>query len=350
MAATTRAESSTTEAALEPTVTGQPDLWRQIRWILLAGYAAILGVSIIVVGIPLDRVGMTLWILAGLAVFSVGRGWRAFGRILVDWLPFTGILIAYDFTRGLADGLGMPLHITEPIHFDEWLFGGTLPTVWLQEHFYVPGQVHWYEVVGSLIYFSHFLAMPIAATVLWIRNRARFRGFIGRILALAILGVSTYILYPMAPPWMASEMGLVPLLDRISSIGWSAIGLDFAGSMLKTGQAQVNQVAAMPSLHAAYAALVAAFFCMGARWWVKALLMLYPIAMGITLVYSGEHYVIDVLAGYLYVVVIMLAAPRVSRLIRALRDRRAARRVEPDAGRTDVLAGRADGAAEQTPH
>ena len=56
----------------------------------------------------------------------------------------------------------------------------------------------------------------------------------------------------------------------------------------------------MPSLHVAFAALVALFIAsrLHSRW--RWLLALYPVAMGATLVYTGEHYVLDLLAGIAY--------------------------------------------------
>lgn len=319
-----------------PTAAGQPagssfltpDLWRGLRWAAVGGYLVILLTWILVVGIPLDRIGLTLWILFGLAATCVGKGWRHFGRVLLDWLPFTGILIVYDYTRGLADTLGMPVHVMDAVHADMWLFGGTLPTVWLQEHFYDPSTVHWYDVVATIVYVSHFVVFPLVAAVLWLRNRARFRAWIYRVLALAVIGVSTYILYPLSPPWLTSEWGLIPEIDRISSRGWGELGLSSAGQVLSDGQALSNPVAAMPSLHAAYAALVALFFCASVRWWVRPILLLYPLAMGLTLVYSGEHYVIDALFGYLAAAVITLSAPLLRRLRERWRRRRAERRAE----------------------
>jgi membrane-associated phospholipid phosphatase len=63
----------------------------------------------------------------------------------------------------------------------------------------------------------------------------------------------------------------------------------------------------MPSLHMAYATLAAGFFWFGRRWWQRCLLALYPVAMGITLVYGGEHYVVDELAGIAYALVVIAA-------------------------------------------
>ena len=62
----------------------------------------------------------------------------------------------------------------------------------------------------SLVYVSHFLVMPTVAVLLWIRNRARFLIWMRMVIALAVAGVTTYFLYPMAPPWLAQEGGVFP--------------------------------------------------------------------------------------------------------------------------------------------
>lgn len=288
-------------------------LVRHTRYGLLVAYAFVLIVSIAVYGVPLDRLGITLWVLSGLAVYSFGRGLRYFARILLDWIPFTAVLFLYDYTRGMADTLGMPTHVIEPIAADRLMFGG-VPTEWLQSHFYTPGSAHWYNVLVTLIYVSHFFATPVIAIVLWIRNRDRFRAWIGIVLAMALAGLATYILYPMAPPWYAADAGYLHQVHRISGLGWNYLGLTVARHALDAGQAFANDVAAMPSLHTGFAALAVGFFMIRASWWRRILLCLYPLAMGLALVYSGEHYVIDVLAGIVYAVVIIAVWQAYARL------------------------------------
>jgi hypothetical protein len=178
---------------------------------------------------------------------------------------------------------------------------GVVPTVWLQERFYDPDGVHWWDVVASWVYFSHFVAALGVAVVLWMRNRARWAAFMRRWFALSLLGLITYFAYPAAPPWWAAKFGLLSDVARISTRGWQAIGLHGAGNVLNAGQLASNPVAAMPSLHTAFALFVVVFFFdrVRRRWW--PLLLAYPAAMTFTLVYTGEHYVIDVLVGWVYV-------------------------------------------------
>jgi membrane-associated phospholipid phosphatase len=149
--------------------------------------------------------------------------------------------------------------------------------------------------------------MPMVAIVLWIRNRERFRIWMNMVIVLAVAGVATYFVYPMAPPWLADDGGVFPgsYVGRYSSEGFDLIGLHLVGGLVSQGQYLVNPVAAMPSLHTAYATLAAGFFWFGRRWWHKLLLACYPLAMGFTLLYGGEHYLIDELAGAAYALVVI---------------------------------------------
>lgn len=314
------------EPLVEPATrpTRRPD-WLRIRGWLGATYGLILVVFVLTVGVPTERLWLFTWVLAGLSIVCVGRGWRALAGLVRDWLPFLGILILYDLTRGLADTLGMPLHLSDLAALEAQLFGGTLPTTWLQHQFgqsggwQGSGVADWWHVVVTGVYVSHFLVTPIIAAFLWIRNRPRWISFTAHVVGVAVLGVTTYILVPAAPPWYAAAEGIIPPVKRLSGLGWDVVGLDSAGSLLDQGQAKVNLVAAIPSLHTAYAVLVLLFFWPVLGRLGRVLLTCYPLLMGLILVYSGEHYVIDVVLGWVcagIVAAIVAASVRIWRRFR----------------------------------
>jgi membrane-associated phospholipid phosphatase len=317
--------------------------WRRIRWAAVGLYAGGCVLFLRLQGIPTDRIGIALAILVLLSVLVLGKGWAAWRRMMADWVPFEAVLLLYDYSRGFAspysaaqvkarvypiddvhNSLGLPLHVELPIRVDGWigrhLAMGGMPTTWVQEHLH-PGHSHpWYGVLVSFTYASHFLVMPTVAVVLWLRNRERFRVWMRMVVALAVAGVTTYFLFPMAPPWLADLDGVFPgpRVRRLTSNGFDQIGLHMVGGALNQGQYLANPVAAMPSLHMAYATLAAAFFWFGKPWWHKTLLALYPVAMATTLVYAGEHYVVDEIVGAAFALLIIGAW----RYLRARRLRR----------------------------
>jgi membrane-associated phospholipid phosphatase len=190
------------------------------------------------------------------------------------------------------------------IDFDQWLFFGETPTVWLQDRLYDPGGVRWWDVAFSLVYTSYFIVPFAVAGFLWVRSRSAFLGFTRRLVTLAAAGLATYVAFPAAPPWMASEQGLLERVHRTTARGWEVIGVGTT-KWFERGQAIVNQVAAVPSLHSAFVGLVAMFLWPRvSRAW-RPLLVAYPLAMGLTLVATGEHYVFDVLLGWAYAAIAM---------------------------------------------
>jgi membrane-associated phospholipid phosphatase len=274
--------------------------------VALTVYVVALAVYVVTDGLPLDRGQQAVWIVAGMAAGQVGRPLRQWGRMLADWLPFIAALVVYDHTRGVADTLGRPVLIGGLVEAERDLFGGQLPTLVLQHAFFDPYAVHWYDAVAALVYFSHFFVAWAIAAVLYLRSRDAWLGYARRIFTLTYLGLLTYVLLPAAPPWYAAREGLIGEVERAATRGWSALGLHAAGRLLEQGQADVNLVAAMPSLHSGTAMLVVLW-----AWprvhavWGRVLLAAYPVAMGVTLVYGGEHYVIDVLAGWGYAAAII---------------------------------------------
>ncbi|MGH3545631.1 MAG: phosphatase PAP2 family protein [Mycobacteriales bacterium] len=295
---------------------GRAHTWRRGA---MSCYAAAFVAQWMYWGFPTDTVLIFAWLMAAAVCWNIGQPWRCHLQWIRDWGPILGLLLVYDLSRGIAENGRVP-HVTEMITIDKALFDGQLPTVWLQQHFYDPRGVHWWDVFGSFVYMSHFVVSLGVAIVLWLHRRRLWAAFMRRWFFLAALGVVTFFLYPAAPPWWAAKSGYIAeSVPRISTRGWGAIGLEGTGRLLNHGQAMSNPVAAMPSLHSAFAALVAVFLAglVAKKWW--PLLLAYPLVMTLTLVYSGEHYVTDVLVGWAYVGVSWFAVSCAERWWRAHR-------------------------------
>lgn len=286
--------------------------WRRIRYSCAAVYFTVLIYQVVTDGVPTDRDTLSEIVVIGLAINCLGRGWRRMLQVGLDWLPFTIVLMTYDHSRSLADTMGMPLHEADIAHAEAWLFGGTVPTVWLQQHFYDPMHVHLYDALATLVYTSHFVVTPLLAAIFWMHERRRFLRYIGRVIVLSFAGLATYILFPEAPPWLASKDGVIGDVHRISARGWEYLHASFANRLLIAGQnGGSNPVAAMPSLHFAFSLLAAMFVAERLRRQLRWLVYLYPAAMGLTLVYTGEHYVIDIFFGAVYALAVHVALLRV---------------------------------------
>jgi hypothetical protein len=271
-------------------------------------------VAVALLGFPAQRDVIGGWVIAGLLAISLASVRGRAQQLIRELVPLLALIIAYDALRGGAKEL-FPTHYLPQIRVDEALFGGADPTVSLQ-HALWHGRPRWYDVALAGVYATHFVAMPLLAAVLWKLDHARFRRFITTIVTLSALGLATYALYPAAPPWLASRYGFLPHVTRIVPAVWQDLDVRFLGSLVQSGYRYANNVAAIPSLHTAFAIVIAAFLWPKRRRWLRAPVAAYPITMGFALLYTGEHYVFDLLVGCLYASGSLLA-------IRALARRRA---------------------------
>jgi membrane-associated phospholipid phosphatase len=279
--------------------------WPAVRWCAAGLYAIVLIAWTAVYGIPVQRELVIAWTCGALACASIGRPPRQIPQLLLDWLPLVAILAVYDLSRGAADSLGIGVHTSPMIDFDRFVFLGETPTEWLQARLYDPLVVHWWDVAFTLVYTSYFIVPFAVAGALWARDRLAFLRFAKRLVTLTAAGLATYVAFPATPPWMAAEEGLLDQVHRTSARGWEVLDVGTAG-LFSRGQEAVNLVAAVPSLHSALIALVAMFLWKRVRpVWGRALLALYTVAMGLTLIATGEHYLFDVLLGWLYAAIVM---------------------------------------------
>jgi hypothetical protein len=304
----------------------------------VAAWACVVVYRTLTSGFAFNRDLLLVYIVTGLMAASIGR--RNILMVIRDWLPLAAVLVLYDLSRGAATMVGAPTLWRFQADADRWLFSGTVPTVWLQEHIKMAAPSRW-EVITSAVYMSYFILPYVIAGVLWLRNRDEWKAFVARLVALYFSALVVYILVPAAPPWAAarctvgdiaggpasppcmwrpaaaagggllgamqtSQPGALHFVERISSRGWSTLHFHAARVLIDWGQASVNEVAAIPSLHAGVTAMVAMFVWRRADWRWRPLLIAYTLAMAFALVYSAEHYVIDIVLGWTLAVIVMI--------------------------------------------
>jgi membrane-associated phospholipid phosphatase len=229
----------------------------------------------------------------------------------------------YSELRGMAHLIRPHPYYLPQLGAERLLFGGHVPTVELQ-HWLWNGRLHLYDRLIVWLTSIHTLVPPTLAFVFWLRNRALFRRFVKALLTLSFAGAVTFLLFPAAPPWAASRAGLVQpiaLITDLKTKGHVPSGFPLYGTVLH------NPYAAIPSLHAGYAFLVFLFVASIARgrrwrWPITIAAALYPLSMGFAVVYTGNHYVVDLVLGFAFAAAAFAGVPAWSR-------RRATLRIKP---------------------
>ncbi len=253
-------------------------------------------------------------ILMLIAALVLGRG----KLFLADWIPFLVLFLSYEYLRGLSGQVGMPIH--DVTGLERLLFGSQIPTVLLQHALYRAGQVQWYDIAATMFYFLHF-AFPLGVGyLLWIIERRSFLRFSRTLIAMSFSAFFFFLLVPVAPPWIALSGQVVKVINHTLPSFTDIPGLAAPATIYDFFYA--NKYAAMPSMHAAYPFLGALFAARVFGW--RALpLFAYTACVWFSIVYLGEHYVIDIIGGVIFALAAYFGEDAVTRWWHARRAKRA---------------------------
>jgi len=165
------------------------------------------------------------------------------------------------------------------------------------------------SILVTLTSYTYWLSQfaVVGATLLWVyfRHHEKFVGFRNWLIGANLVGLVGYILMPTAPPRMFPEWGFVDTLGQFSSINHDSGLISFAS----------NPYAAMPSLHAMDALIVGVvMFGLVRSRIAKALWLAWPAWVAFSVISTGNHYWLDVVAGFVLAVATGLALRRVRTL------------------------------------
>jgi membrane-associated phospholipid phosphatase len=206
------------------------------------------------------------------------------------WAFYVLGFVAFVLVRARLDEVGVPWQYHYPIAADRVLGFGALPTSLLQTWF--GGLYFDWFMIG--VYLSYFIVPPMVAIAVWLKRDGLSTLVAATLMAYA-LGLVVHLFLPTAPPWLASFRGVIPHIDRIFS---DLVHPAFQQTYESGQSVSQNDVAAMPSIHIAVTTLAAAALVRLRR----SLLIpavAYVALMTFSIVYLGEHYLIDAVAGAL---------------------------------------------------
>jgi hypothetical protein len=143
------------------------------------------------------------------------------------------------------------------------------------------------RVLDVFYFVGHFAITAIVLVWLYHRSRPAYRRFRNALIATTVLAFAVQWWFPTAPPRVA-DIGIVDTLRRFADLD---IGSPGSGGLS-------DPVAAMPSLHAGWALAVGIGLVLYARkplW--KAVGVVYPAAVVVTTIVTGNHFLLDAAAG-----------------------------------------------------
>jgi membrane-associated phospholipid phosphatase len=229
-------------------------------------------------------------------------------------------LAAYELPHDDPERLARRVLVRYPITLDRLLGLGVVPTLRLQRAFSAPGTVNRFERVLVWCHWMWFFVPHAATGYVLLRDPDRFVSAATRMYGVFDIGAVFYWAIPTAPPWWAAAHGeledgrpvavrrmMIEYGEQFWGERWPAL-YDVLGG---------NPLAAMPSLHFA-TSLMAAHLLSEVGPVAGALGWTYALALGLALVYLGEHYLADLLGGAALAEAVRGGAPAATPLARAL--------------------------------
>lgn len=231
--------------------------------------------------------------------------------LIKDWLVFVAFVYLFDSLRGsiyiLICKLNLPVYTFYVITIESFLFK-KIPSVFLQTRLLAstaPENFSWLEKFLTVIHGSHFAAFLLVGFLIWLNKPAHFRVYkISFYLAMSV-GLLGYLSVPTVPPWMAaSQFNLLPPLTHFNVALFNIIIPDISNGF------DTNPIAAMPSLHALFP-ILCSFLLWPLYRWKAAPFYFYTLLILFTIVYSGDHYVTDILAGLILAIACYFSALKI---------------------------------------
>lgn len=220
------------------------------------------------------------------------RGWRNFG-LQVCLLGSFEVVYAVSGLYGRGQARAAVSHARGLIRVER-----RMGIFW--EH----GVQHWAARrplamdVANHTYFLSQLGVS-TAFLLWayLRRAEHFERVRNALLAVNVMSVAVLFAYPLAPPRLVPGAGFA---DTMSS--------DAVNLHTPLINALNNPYSAMPSLHASYALVLGiGGVALSRRLWAKAVWAAYPLLVTFSIVASGNHFVLDALAGFAAVAAVPVA-------------------------------------------
>ena len=201
------------------------------------------------------------------------------------------------------------VHIREPYELEKSLFGiNVLNNTITPNEFFNIWNNKFLDFISGFFYIN-WMPIPLAFGIyLFIKDKYLFAQFSIVFLLVNLVGFAIYYIYPAAPPWYVNLYGF----DLHLGIPGNRAGLARFDELIKYPlfegiyNKNANVLAAMPSLHATYPLIVLYYGIKKHLTWINIIFAIFTLGIWFSAVYSGHHYIIDVILGIVITLLTLL--------------------------------------------
>jgi membrane-associated phospholipid phosphatase len=211
------------------------------------------------------------------------RGWAHLALQFAIWI---GFYVVYQVARGAADhSVSLAFRNGQRV-IDAQRALGAMIELPLQQ--LVDRSSVLIQATSYTYWLSQFAVVGIALLYVYFRAHGRFFRFRNTLILANLIGLVGYVAFPTAPPRMFPQAGFEDTLARHAAVSHDSSLVQFTA----------NPYAAMPSLHSCDALIVGVVMALVVRRaWAKALWLAWPAWVWFSVMATGNHFWLDILAG-----------------------------------------------------
>ena len=218
----------------------------------------------------------------------------AFSIFIVYWL-------IYDSMRVFPNYMVNTVHITQPYQLEKWLFGINFNGIIVTPNEFFAATHNAFLDILTGVFYLNWVPLPLMFAFYFFATKKKdlFFGFSMVFFLTNIIGFVIYYIYPAAPPWYIAAHGNQFIAETMGSrAGFvhfdNLIGIDIFKSIYDKN---ANVFAAIPSLHSSYPVILLYYAQKLRKPWITIFLSVFTLGIWFSAVYSGHHYIIDVVFG-----------------------------------------------------
>lgn len=267
--------------------------FKDVLWVSLIS-VFYLAFSVVLIGYKSDQLFLvilfnTLFYLSG----STRKFVLAFSVFIVFWIIF-------DSMKAFPNYNFNTIHVKELYTTEKKMFGINDAGTRVTPNEYAETHSGTFLDIAAGLFYINWIPIPLLfAFYLFRKNKMHFLNFSLAFLFVNLVGFLLYYIYPAAPPWYVKQYGFDVYFNtpgNTAGLGrfddYFGIGL-FHGLYAKSS----NVFAAMPSLHSAYPVVVLYYGLKYRLGLINIFFVLFMTGIWFSAVYSGHHYVLDVIGG-----------------------------------------------------
>ncbi len=221
-------------------------------------------------------------------------------RFVLGFLIFIIFWIIFDFMKAIPNYTVNAIHIKDLYLREKLYFGINEMGEVLSPNEYANKHSNTVLDITAGLFYLNWVPVPLMfAFFLFRKNKSLFLQFSLSFLFVNLIGFAVYYLYPAAPPWYVKECGFDLKLNTPGHTAALSRFDEFFGVKIFDSiySKSSNVFAAMPSLHASYPVIVFYYGLKSKLGLINAFFFIFMLGIWFAAVYTGHHYVLDVLAG-----------------------------------------------------